>query len=131
MIEMAVRIDGLDEVALRFREAPQKLHGAMVGGMKRATQLVVAQAKRNASGRPGPRVQTGRLRSSIAGEVHEGGSAVKGMVGTNVKYAPYLELGTRKMPAYPYLQPAISSPYMQQVIAQTLREAVLKAMVTE
>ena len=47
-------------------------------------------------------VDTGRLRNSISHEVH--GDSV--YIGTNVEYAVYVEKGTRKMQAYPYLKPA-------------------------
>lgn len=47
--------------------------------------------------------RTGRLRNSIANDHDE--TAV--YVGTNVEYAPYVELGTYKMPARPFLRPAI------------------------
>lgn len=66
---------------------------ALESGMKGAVQMVVAQAKRNASGRPGPNVDTGRLRSSITGEVRRSGAELVGVVGTNVQYAPVLEFG--------------------------------------
>lgn len=48
-------------------------------------------------------VVTGRLRDSIT-NVYEKGSVY---VGTNVEYAPYVELGTSKRKAKPYLRPAI------------------------
>ena len=89
------------------------------------------QAKINASGRPGPKVQTGRLRASIMTEVSPDGK--EAYVGTNVQYAVPLEFGhvvlvgkgsrggltrnTRKMnplsigqrmvPAYPFLGPSV------------------------
>ncbi len=47
-------------------------------------------------------VDTGRLQNSITHKT-EGKSAY---IGTNVEYAPYVELGTRKMPPRPYLRPA-------------------------
>ena len=47
-------------------------------------------------------VDTGNLRDSIT---HTAGED-QGRVGTNVEYAPYVELGTRKMAAQPYLRPA-------------------------
>ena len=47
-------------------------------------------------------VDTGRLRNSISHAV-EGDSVY---IGTNVEYAVYVEKGTRKMQAYPYLKPA-------------------------
>lgn len=51
-----------------------------------------------------PAVDTGRLRQSIGvqkvGEGHY-------RVGTNVEYAPYLEFGTRRMAARPFMRPAL------------------------
>ena len=47
-------------------------------------------------------VDTGRLRNSISHQADDG--AV--YIGTNVEYAPYVELGTSKMAARPYLRPA-------------------------
>jgi len=68
---------------------------------------VESQAKVNASGRPGPNVQTGRLRSSIHWEfaVIEGDLAA--IIGSNVEYAGYVELGTDRAPPYPYLRPSL------------------------
>ena len=50
-------------------------------------------------------VDTGRLRNSISHEVVESEDAV--YIGTNVEYAPYVELGTRRMKAQPFLKPAV------------------------
>lgn len=47
-------------------------------------------------------VDTGNLRNSISHLV-DGDSAY---IGTNVEYAPYVELGTVKQKAQPYLKPA-------------------------
>lgn len=49
-------------------------------------------------------VDTGNLRNSITHDV--GTDEV--VIGTNVEYAPYVELGTRKMKARPFLRNAIS-----------------------
>lgn len=53
-----------------------------------------------------PYLQTGLLRSSIAWElVNNGpGNAELARVGTNLKYGLYLEKGTRKMAARPYIE---------------------------
>lgn len=50
-------------------------------------------------------VDTGRLRGSITESVEMEEKAV--YVGSNVEYAPYVELGTRKMKAQPYIKPAV------------------------
>lgn len=49
-------------------------------------------------------VDTGNLRSSITHQVDYQGKKV--YVGTNVEYAPYVEMGTSKQTAQPYLRPA-------------------------
>ena len=49
-------------------------------------------------------VDTGRLRNSISYTV-DGESAY---IGTNVEYAPYLELGTKKITAHHYLKRAVT-----------------------
>lgn len=47
-------------------------------------------------------VDTGRLRNSITHTQ----DAVFAYIGTNVEYAPYVELGTSRQKAQPYLRPA-------------------------
>lgn len=51
-------------------------------------------------------VDTGNLRNSIAHQT-VGNNEVH--IGTNVEYAPYVELGTVRMSARPYLRPAVSA----------------------
>lgn len=48
-------------------------------------------------------VDTGRLRNSITHQQFDENTEV---IGTNVEYAPYVELGTHRMQAKPYLRPA-------------------------
>lgn len=49
-------------------------------------------------------VDTGRLRNSIS-HTHDKNTSY---VGTNVEYAPYVEMGTTNTKAQPYLKPAIA-----------------------
>lgn len=49
---------------------------------------------------------TGRLKNSITNQIDMQESAV--YIGTNVEYAPYVELGTRRQDPHPYLRPAAS-----------------------
>ena len=51
-------------------------------------------------------VDTGNLRGSITHEVDAGDNAV--YIGTDVEYAPYVELGTSRQKAQPFLRPAAS-----------------------
>jgi HK97 gp10 family phage protein len=48
-------------------------------------------------------VDTGRLRNSITHQQYDETTEV---IGTNVEYAPFVELGTHKMAERPYLRPA-------------------------
>lgn len=49
-------------------------------------------------------VDTGRLRNSITSAVDSGEKAA--YIGTNVEYAPYVEFGTSRQKAQPFLTPA-------------------------
>lgn len=49
---------------------------------------------------------TGRLKNSITNQIDLQENAV--CIGTNVEYAPYVELGTRRQDPHPYLKPAAS-----------------------
>lgn len=123
-----------NEAALaRLRHDPT---GPIGRDLLRRAINVESQAKLNASGRPGPNVDTGRLRSSITHEIVSGESGLVARVGSNVEYARFVEEGipgrritpTRKRAlywpgadhpvayvdhpgthAYPYLVPALEA----------------------
>lgn len=65
-------------------------------------------------------VDTGRLRNSIT---HAQTGEQEESIGSNVEYAPYVELGTRKMMAQPFLQPAAENHSQQynDIIKRTLQ----------
>jgi HK97 gp10 family phage protein len=63
-----------------------------------AAFIVEGKAKRRCP------VDSGRLRASIT---HETDGTDGFIVGTNVEYAPFVELGTRYMSAQPFLVPAL------------------------
>lgn len=50
-------------------------------------------------------VDTGMLRNTITHDVNPDGTSVR--IGTSTEYAPYVELGTVKMSAQPFLRPAV------------------------
>jgi len=54
-------------------------------------------------------VDTGRLRASITHEIGADSQGLVATVGTNVVYAPFLEYGTSRMSARPFLRPALGS----------------------
>lgn len=85
------------------------LRGPIAGDLVRRAILVELSAKQHASGRPGPMVRTGRLRSSITWRLGSDVNGIYADIGTNVEYAAYVELGTSRAPAYPYLRPALEA----------------------
>lgn len=52
-------------------------------------------------------VDTGRLRNSITHEVRMDENAT--YIGSNVEYAAFVEMGTKRMKARPYLRPAATN----------------------
>lgn len=63
-------------------------------------------------------VDTGRLRGSIEHQEDDNST----QIGSNVEYAPYIELGTSKMSPQPYLVPAIENYLSEykEIVAQEL-----------
>jgi len=77
-----------------MKVAGKKVHRGLV----RATLLVERDAKKFCP------VRTGTLKRSITHEFLDKNMAI---VGSNVEYAPYVELGTSRMAARPFLRPAL------------------------
>lgn len=82
-------------------------NGPIARDLARRAIRVEAQAKLNASGRPGPKVRSGRLRSSISWAPGQDARGLYAVIGTNVYYAKWVELGSDRAPAYPFLRPAL------------------------
>ena len=95
MINQRISVHGIEEIKRKMEQVAADLHGQeMLTGMERACLMVERDARINAP------IDTGRLRNSITSEVTTGfsllggGQTVRGIVGSNVFYAPYMELGT-------------------------------------
>lgn len=70
-------------------------------------------------------VDTGLLRSSIRSEVETEGDDQVAVIGTNVKYGPYVEFGTSKTKAQPFLKPAAeghAKEYLAVINEQLIKE---------
>lgn len=92
-------ISGLVEVRADNREAiANAIDRALVAALEKVGLVAEGYAKRACP------VDTGRLRNSITHIVDEDGKCA--IIGTNVEYAPYVELGTRHQKPQPYLKPA-------------------------
>ena len=69
----------------------------------KAAALEVIGGKAESYAKKACPVDTGRLRNSITHAQMDENTEV---IGTNVEYAPFVELGTAKMKARPFLRPA-------------------------
>lgn len=89
--DMKAHVRGLRETQRKLEQVVQDIHGQPVmNAIARGTLIVERKAKRNAP------VDRGRLRASITPEVRKKyADILEGVVGSNVEYAPYQELGTR------------------------------------
>lgn len=93
-LKLDVDVTGYKE-ALDYMENVRKgLDNPFADAMQRATILIAADARTKAP------VDEGRLKNSILPSIRVEGDTVIGVVGSNVLYAPYMELGTqhRRMP---------------------------------
>lgn len=103
--------------AFHFNEAGLRamLMGPVTRDLVRRAIRVENQAKRNASSAPpsvpgqGPAVRTGRLRGSITWRLGADFQSPFVDIGSAVFYAPFVELGTSRMAARPFLRPALES----------------------
>jgi len=85
-----VETKGIDKTQKKLNQVSDGLTGTpMVVGMRKATLIVTRDAKRNAP------VDRGAMRASITPQVVTTATEVMGIVGSNKKYAPMQELGTR------------------------------------
>lgn len=85
-------------MALKINSAIDEVNNKIIEAVGKAGFLIEADAKKFAP------VQTGNLRASLHTDVVPEEKAA--YVGTAVEYAPYVEQGTSKMSAQPFLQPA-------------------------
>lgn len=81
----------------------QELKDSMRASVERALEAVGLQAEGYAKMKCP--VDTGNLRNSITHTTDEG--ELTAYIGTDVEYAAYVEYGTSRTKAQPYLEPAI------------------------
>lgn len=98
----------MSDIKYVFDKAAMELLFASPAGPMGKVLIRVGHRVTNKAKRLCP-VDTGNLRSSINNELRSENGHLVVRVGTNVAYAPYVEFGTRRMRAQPFLRPALDS----------------------
>jgi HK97 gp10 family phage protein len=109
-----------------LRRALGKLDGAASGrvlgrAVMAGALIVEGRAKELAP------VDTGNLRASLQAELLAAGTrGAEAQVGTGVSYAAHQEFGTHRMPAHPFLRPALdeSEQAVRRAVGDVVRRAV-------
>jgi phage gpG-like protein len=99
----AIRVEGAAKRNATGNHAPGANAGAGGSGIR------TTRAGASTEGLSGPNVITGRLRNSITWRLGEDEHGPYAEVGSAVEYAAYVELGTSRAPAYPFLRPALEA----------------------
>lgn len=102
MAFISTEIKGALELKNKLEQVAEDLHGKpMVNTMRKATLMIARDAKinlsRSTTGVRYPTVNSGQLRNSITPEVKTTRGIIpvlQGVVGSNLKHAPYMEMGT-------------------------------------
>lgn len=114
-------IKGLDKWDKWADKVPQEVEQKVEEHVEKTAYKIEADAKRLA---PVREVAGGTLRRSIKTKFTGTGKDKMATIGTNVKYARYVEFGTSKMNAQPFLIPAF-------IMHRTNFEIKLKRIIKE
>ena len=118
-VEITCDVEGVEE----FKDAMQRFDSGMQRQVYRFLASWAADVKAAAM-RNAP-VRTGYLRSSIYAKIKDWVAEI----GAEATYALFVELGTRRMRAEPYLYPAIQEHLsrLEQIICEALDAAKAEA----
>jgi len=118
-IEITCDVKGVE----KFQEAMKQFDSAVQKHVHR--QLASWAADVKALAKQLVPVRTGHLRSSIYAKISEWVAEI----GAEATYALFVELGTRRMQARPYLYPAIREylPQLEQIIREAIEAAKAEA----
>ena len=97
--EITIKVKGIPEALASLRKYQSKKKEQIKHELRKGAFKVEGLAKDVVA------VDSGRLKSSITTDDSDIGILLM-RVGTNVFYAVYVEFGTKRMPARPYLFPA-------------------------
>lgn len=112
--------DELGALAADLEGASRKV----AAGARLAIRKAVTDIQAGAQGRAP--VETGNLKSSITTEMQGNGAYARGEVGPTANYGAFVENGTSRMRAQPYLRPATDAvlPGYEEALAQLGVDAI-------
>lgn len=107
------------EIKASFKEDPRWddiTKAAIERGLEKALIFAQGQAKSKAP------VDTGRLKNSISRET----IGSEGSIFTDVEYSPYIEFGTKRQKAQPFLRPALfeNQDKIEVIIAREIAKSL-------
>ncbi|MDD6484516.1 MAG: HK97 gp10 family phage protein [Clostridiales bacterium] len=103
---MQIHIEGIEGVTAMLDGFVSKMEGQIERGLAKGGEIVSDEAKARcpeSTEKTRPKGPHGELRASIASQAQ----GLHCEVGTNKEYGAYVEFGTYKMAAQPYLVPAL------------------------
>ncbi|MEM2351789.1 MAG: HK97 gp10 family phage protein [Thermoproteota archaeon] len=126
---MGVEIMGSAELIARLEGLTARLDGLSQEALKEVAEQIVEDAKALCP------VDTGSLRRSIRFErdpssgvivAAGGGGVINPKTKCEVDYAAYVEFGTSRAPAQPFLQPALEKNVvgLEEILCRKIEEAV-------
>jgi len=97
--KITIKVDGIPEALAKLKKYQFRKMNQIEDELRIGAFKIEGLAKDTVA------VASGRLKSSITTDDSDAAVLII-RVGTNVKYAPYVEFGTKRMAAQPYLYPA-------------------------
>lgn len=121
-MRLHIQVEGLEQTRTAMAEAMRRFEKALEAGLAQGGKIVEGEAKAlcpvsTEATRPGG--PHGELRASITSRAE----GLECEVGTNKEYAMYVEFGTYKMAAQPYLMPALKNKQAEIINAIKARLA--------
>jgi len=117
LVSIDIDFSKIKRLQKAMKKAPALIAAELGKAVRDVVLIVEAEAKKRCP------VDTGNLRSSITPVVE---SWAAGYVGTNTHYAPYVEYGTERMRAQPFLEPAFLEG--QKQASKIFGEAIARAI---
>lgn len=118
MAGIKVDVKGLNELIAKYEKRANALNAKAIVDL--STAILEKQTKALTP------VDTGRLRNSEHSQSSGNAQAAEGTLSTNVEYAPYVEFGTSRQKAQPFLATGarLAKPKIDRMAIDEIRKAM-------